>query len=196
MFTYSSTHDDYLLFLGRLVPDKGLREAVRIARATNERLVIIGQLLPEDRSYFNRYVKPYLNDRIVYLGHKPHQETVPYYQKAKALLMPIQWEEPFGVTMIEAMACGTPVVALRRGSVPEVIIDQKTGFIADSLGQMIAQVAAIPTISRLACRKHVLDNFSLPRMAEGYEAAFEAIRAQNTLLQIGSTLSTPSALLY
>lgn len=175
VFKFSAEHDDYLLFLGRIVPEKGVREAVRIAKATGEKLLIVGPLLQENRPYFTKYIKPHLNGQIQYLGHKPHKEVVKYFQRAKAMLMPIRWEEPFGMTMIEAMSCGTPVIAFRRGSVPEVVIDQKTGFIVDNMTQMAAAVKNISSISRHACRQHIVANFSIKKMVDNYEATFEAI---------------------
>jgi glycosyltransferase involved in cell wall biosynthesis len=103
------------------------------------------------------------------------EQLVKYYQKAKAFLMPIQWEEPFGLTMTEAMACGTPVIALRRGSVPEVIVDGKTGFICDHIPGMIEAVGKIDRLNRRDCRHHVEENFSLEHMTDGYERTFQAI---------------------
>jgi glycosyltransferase involved in cell wall biosynthesis len=172
-FSYSPKHDDYLLFAGRLVPDKGVRQAVEIAQKTGEKLLIIGPTYREQMGYFNKYVKPFLNDQIVYLGHKPHCEIMPYFQKAKALLVPIQWEEPFGMTMVEAMACGTPVIAFRRGAAPELVRHQKTGFIVDTIEQMAEAVKKVATINRHDCYEHVRDNFSIDKMIDGYENTFQ-----------------------
>ena len=174
-FAYSATHDDYLLFVGRIVPDKGVSEAVRIARRTGQKLIIIGPVLPENRQYFNKLVKPYLNDQIVYLGHKKSEETVPYFQKAKCLLLPLKWEEPFGVTMIEAMSCGTPVVVMKRGSAPEVVVDGKTGFVCERMRDMAEAVQKIDTIRRYDCRRHVLNNFTITKMVDNYEQTFETL---------------------
>jgi len=117
-FSFSNEHEDYLLYLGRIVPEKGVKEAVQIAEATNNRLLIIGPVYPSAQGYFDQYIKPYLNDKVLYLGYIERDKLRPYYQKAKALLSPIQWEDPFGMTSIEAMACGTPVIAIARGSMP------------------------------------------------------------------------------
>jgi glycosyltransferase involved in cell wall biosynthesis len=103
------------------------------------------------------------------------ENMVTYYQNAKALLFPVQWEEPFGLTMIEAMSCGTPVIALRRGSVPEVVKDGKTGFIVDSLAEMAAAVKKIDRIKRADCRTHVEAHFSNEKMVSSYEAAYETV---------------------
>ena len=174
-FAYSDKHDDYLLFVGRIVPDKGVSEAVRIARRTGHKLIIIGPVLPENRPYFNKLIKPYLNDQIVYLGHKKNEETIPYFQKAKCMLLPLKWEEPFGVTMIEAMSCGTPVVVMNRGSASEVVMDGVTGFVCNRLRDLPEAVQKVGTISRRACREYVEKNFTIKKMVDNYEKTFESI---------------------
>jgi glycosyltransferase involved in cell wall biosynthesis len=172
-FSYSPNHDDYLLLAGRLVADKGVREAVEVARLSGEKLLIIGPTYREQMGYFNKYVKPYLNDQIVYLGHVPHSEIMKYFQRAKALLVPIQWEEPFGMTMVEAMACGTPVIAFRRGAAPEIVRHGTTGFVVDTIAQMVEAIKKIPEIKRRDCYLHVKKNFSIDKMIDGYEQTFE-----------------------
>lgn len=175
LFTFSAAHEDYLLFAGRIVPEKGIKEAIQIAEATNHRLFIIGPVYDDHREYFNQYVKPHLNEKILYLSFMEQEQLVKYYQKAKALLMPIQWEEPFGLTMTESMACGTPVIALRRGSVPEVLVDGKTGFICDHIQDMVKAVKKVDAIDRAECRRHVENMFDILHMVDGYERTFEAI---------------------
>lgn len=179
LFKHDGPAEDYLLFVGRIVPDKGVKEAVQLALQTNSRLLIIGQTLATDQWYFDAHIKPYLNDKILYLGLIEHRQLVRYYQKARALIMAIQWEEPFGLTMIEAMACGTPVIAMRRGSVPEIIIDGKTGFVAGSLNEMVEAIQKIDTINRKDCQAHVKAHFSTQRMVENYEAAFAQVTSGN-----------------
>lgn len=168
-------HDDYLLFAGRIVPEKGVKEAIQVAQETDSRLLIIGPVYHDQQGYFDQYVKPHLNEKILYLGFLERDDVVRYYQKAKALLAPIQWEEPFGLNMVEAMACGTPVIALRRGSVPEIIESGKTGFIVDSIAEMSEAVAKLDSISADDCRKHVEENFSLKNMVDGYEEAYRKV---------------------
>jgi glycosyltransferase involved in cell wall biosynthesis len=175
LFSFSDDHEDYLLFAGRIVPEKGIKEAIKVAQATDHRLLIIGPVYDDHQEYFNQYVKPHLNDKILYLGFIEQQQLVKYYQKAKALLMPIQWEEPFGLTMAEAMACGAPVIALRRGAVPEVVAHNKTGFIVDSIGEMIEAVDKVHRIKPSACRAHVEQHFNVDTMVANYESAFQAI---------------------
>ena len=114
-----------------------------------------------------------MSERILHLGFVEHNQLPRYFQKAKAFLFPIQWEEPFGLTMIEAMSCGTPVIALRRGSVPEVIEHKKTGFIVDSVAEMIEAVKQVGKIKPVNCRKHVEAKFSSTVMVEAYEKAYQ-----------------------
>lgn len=181
-FVFSPAHEDYLLYCGRIIPEKGASEAVRIARRTGQKLIIIGPVLPENRQYFNKFIKPYLSDQIVYLGHKTNEETIPYFQKAKCLLLPLKWEEPFGVTMIEAMACGTPVVVMNRGSASEVVVHGKTGFVCDRMRDMTEAVRNIDQIRREDCRAHVVQNFTIKNMIDNYESTFETIASYHSAL--------------
>ncbi len=177
-FRFHGKHEDYLLFAGRIVPEKGIKEAVQVAQMTNHRLLIVGPVYEDHKEYFEQYVKPHLNDKILYLGFMEQAQLVKYYQKAKAFLMPIQWEEPFGLAMIESMACGTPVIGLHRGSIPEVVADGKTGFVVNTVHDMADAVGKIDRIKRHDCRKHVENYFSTKRMVDAYEAAFQAIITQ------------------
>ncbi|HSW79228.1 MAG TPA: glycosyltransferase [Candidatus Saccharimonadales bacterium] len=171
-FTLSETSEDYLLYVGRIIPEKGIKECVQIARETGNRLLIIGPTYPESQDYFDQYVKPFLNDKILYLGFIEHSHLSKYFQKAKAFLMPSQWEEPFGITTIEAMSCGTPTIALRRGALPEIIKHGKTGYVVKSIGEMIKAVNRIDKIDRRDCREHVQQYFSNEKMVDAYEEAF------------------------
>ncbi len=173
LFAYSNAPDDYLLFAGRITPEKGVREAIQVAEDSGSRLLIIGPVYAGQEDYFETQVKPHLNEKILYLGLMEREKMATYYQKAKALLFPIQWEEPFGLTMIEAMACGTPVLTLARGSVREVVSNGRTGFIVDSLTEMTAAVDKIGQLKRQDCRKHIENHFSNSHMVENYAAAFE-----------------------
>lgn len=177
-FRYCDTSGDYLLFTGRIMHEKGVREAIQVAQETNLRLIIIGAVYANQRDYFETQVKPHLNDQILYLGFMERDQVVPYYQKAKALLVPIQWEEPFGLTMIEAMSCGTPVIANRRGSVPEVVADGQTGYVVDSIAEMVAAVGKLDQIKRSACRAHVEKSFSTATMTGNYIRVLEDVHAK------------------
>ena len=171
-FPFSDSHDDYLIFLGRLQPEKGVAEAVRVARMTGEKLFIIGP--PVTGEYWDKQIAPFLDDKIKYLGFVAREEIFKYYQRAKAILVPIQWEEPFGLVMTEAMACGTPVIAFDRGSVSEIVVEGKTGFIIknNNLEAMAAAVKKINEIKRIDCRRHIEQNFSIQRMVDRYEEVF------------------------
>jgi len=171
-FSYSADHDDYLLFLGRIQPEKGVAEAIQVAQKTGDKLFIIGP--PVTGAYWDKKIAPFLNDKIKYLGFVPRDQIFKYYQRAKATLVPIQWEEPFGLVLTESMACGTPVVAFDRGSVPEIVIDGQNGFIIknNDIEAMAEAVKKIGSINRADCRAHVEKNFSIERMVERYEEMF------------------------
>lgn len=174
-FAFQEIPEDYLVFSGRITPDKGTKEAVQVAVQSNSRLLIAGNLSKVDYWYFDEYIKPYLNDKVLFLGMLEQEQLVKYYQKAKALLMPIQWEEPFGLAMAEANACGTPVIAFRRGSVPEVIADGETGYIVDNSAEMIMAIEKLDRLDRKKCRQRVSDNFTLDRMVKNYERTLRSI---------------------
>lgn len=190
-YTFNSQPGDYLLFSGRITPTKGVAQAIEVAKATKKQLLIAGPLAKADFKYFDEEVRPHLDDQILYLGMLEKEQLVKYYQRAQALLVPIQWEEPFGLTMAEANACGTPVIALRRGSVPEVVVDSYNGFIANNTAEMILAVKQLPTIKRRNCRDHVKKNFTLEKMCEGYEKAFTAAIETVKKQQSTRTKSSP-----
>lgn len=175
LFEYSNKPEDYLLFAGRITPEKGIKEAIQVAKDSGHRLLIIGPVNHGSQDYFDQYVKPELNDQILYLGRMDQDQLPKYYQKAKAVLTPIQWEEPFGLTTIEAMACGTPVISLHRGAAPEIIKHGKTGFVVHSIGEMVEAVGKIDTIKRRDCRDHVTDKFNLDQMVDGYERVYQSL---------------------
>lgn len=167
---FSKKHGDYLLFVGRITPEKGVAEAIEVARKTGEELFILG---PEvTGSYWEEKIKPYLGDQIRHIGILSRKELYEYYKNAKATLVPIQWEEPFGLVMTESMATGTPVVAFRRGSVSEVINHSQTGYIVDSVDEMVDALKKIYRIDRRECRKWVEKSFTTERMINCYEEEF------------------------
>lgn len=180
----STAPEDYLLCGGRIVPEKGIKEAIQVAKHTNHRLLIIGPTSPgASQDYFDQYIKPQLDDQILYLGFVEREQMWRYFQKAKAFLTPVQWEEPFGMTTIEAMACGTPVISLKRGAAPEIIKQGKTGFVVDSVSEMIDAVGKLDQIDRGACREHVKTHFSTNKMVDAYEAAYKKILREQTSKQ-------------
>jgi glycosyltransferase involved in cell wall biosynthesis len=154
---------EYLAFLGRLDRIKGLHTAITVSRATGLPLVIAGNVARdgENFEYFKRAIEPQIdNVHIRYVGPLNDQQKNDFLGKARALLFPIEWEEPFGIVMAEAMACGTPVIAFRRGAVPEVITHGVDGFVCDSIEEMIAAVNQLEQLDRLSCRKKVERSFA------------------------------------
>ena len=166
-FSFNPLGSEELLFFGRIHADKGAGEAIRAARAAGRRLVMAGII--QDPEYHAREVAPFIDgDRVDYRGVLSGAERNRALGSAKAMLHLIGFEEPFGLSVIEAMACGTPVIAYRRGSMPELIDDGRTGFLIDNLDQAIAAIERIGEIDRTACRRAVEERFTVDRMADQY----------------------------
>jgi glycosyltransferase involved in cell wall biosynthesis len=159
-FDFGDKAENYLFYSGRITPTKGVKEAVQVAIQSKRRLLIAGSLSKTDYWYFDEHIKPFLNDKILFLGMLDKEQLVKYYKKASALLMPIQWQEPFGLSMVEANACGTPVIAFRRGSVSEIIQDGKNGYIVDNSAEMILVLKKLSQIKRVNCHNHTLKFFT------------------------------------
>lgn len=168
---------DALLFLGRMSPDKGAHRAIRIAERLGRPLKIAAKCRePGEIAYFESYVAPHLNDVIEYVGEVDHAEKCALLAQAHALLVPIEWEEPFGLVMIEALASGTPIVAMRRGSVPEILRDGETAYIADDLAGMVAAVEHVRNLDPAVLRREAEERFSTEQMVRGYLEAYEAMK--------------------
>jgi glycosyltransferase involved in cell wall biosynthesis len=166
---------DYLLFLGRMSPDKGAHRAIWVAKETGLPLKLAGKKQdPREHRYFHELVEPHLVDGIEYLGEVTHGEKVELLQNARATLFPIEWEEPFGLVMIESMACGTPVIATRHGAVPEVIEDGVSGIIVDTYREMPAALDRADQLDPLECRRYVEERYAPDRMVESYLRVYEA----------------------
>ncbi len=182
-FSPSYETGEYLAFLGRMSPEKGPLQAIEIAKKSGETLMMAAKVDAVDEEYFTTKIEPLIDGRqIKFLGEVDHKEKVDLLRNAKALVAPIQWEEPFGLYFVEAMACGTPVVALRRGSVPEIIINEETGYICDDLEEMIQCVGEIGRINRRRCREHVEKHFTPETMMLGYLDAYrKATQAYSVL---------------
>ena len=166
-FPFDPAGSEDLLFFGRFHPDKGAGEAVRAAREAGRKLVMAG--IVQDSDYFASEVAPFIDDRHVeYRGVLGGQDRIDALGSARAMLHLIGFEEPFGLSVIESMACGTPVIAYRRGSMPELIVDGVTGYLVDSFDQAVAAIERIGEIDRAACRQHVERNFTVDRMADQY----------------------------
>lgn len=162
----------YLIAVGRIHPSKGTHIAIAIAKKLGRPLRLLGSFDPKD-PYFIQHIKPHIDGkRVLLTGFVSRAEYTRTIAHAEAMIFPLQWEEPFGLTMIEAMACGVPVVSFRRGSVPEIIRDKRTGYIVRTPAQALSALKKIHTIDRAACRKLVEHQFSINAMISGYEEAF------------------------
>jgi glycosyltransferase involved in cell wall biosynthesis len=171
--------DAPLVFLGRIEHIKGTHLAVEIAQRTGLPLVIAGNVPDEHRFYFEERIKPHLDDRLVtYVGPVDDKQKNALLGRARAFLMPILWEEPFGIVMAEALACGTPVFGLRRGSVPEIVEDGVSGFVRDDVEGLVESVKLVDALDRAACRQRAETMFSDRAVAEGYLAIYRALAAR------------------
>jgi glycosyltransferase involved in cell wall biosynthesis len=175
-YPFSSKGSGYLLFLGRIAPEKGVVEAIHIAKRLGRVLIIAAAVHEWEKAYFQDEVVPRLDPTIRFVGEVNDVEKNVLLGGADALLNPIQWEEPFGIACIEAMACGTPVMTLRRGSMPELIDDGITGVVAPTTDEIISRFVEIATLDRRACRQRVVDLFSADKMVDRYEYLYHAQR--------------------
>jgi len=173
-FDFQPLPEDYLLFFGRIHHDKGTREAIEIAKACNKKLVIAGII--QDETYYKQHVEPFIdNQNIVYVGSADPVKRNHLLGKASVLLHPINFNEPFGLSVIEAMACGTPVIAFNKGSMPELIDHGKNGFLVSNKDEAITALNHIKDIDRVHCRKTVEEHFTVDTMVEKYIKAYEQI---------------------
>ena len=176
-YRWAADKDDYVAFLGRMAPCKGAHLAIRAALSAGIRLKIAGEIQPVFREYWEREIAPFVDGRrIEYVGEVDLPRKNELLSRARALLFPIQWHEPFGLVMIEAMACGTPVLAFAGGAVEEVVEDGVNGWICDNVDEMAARLAATEIDPR-ACREWVAEHFSAERMAEQYVDIYEEVLA-------------------
>jgi glycosyltransferase involved in cell wall biosynthesis len=178
LYTYRGQPGEYLAFLGRMSPEKGVDRAIEIARLAKMRLKIAAKIYPEERAYFQDHIEPLLRQSrtwVEYIGEVGGREKEEFLGNAGALLFPIDWPEPFGLVMIEAMACGTPVIAWRNGSVPEVITDGETGFIVDSIEEAVQAVGRVTSLNRHVCRRIFEERFDAARMARDYVEVYRRL---------------------
>jgi glycosyltransferase involved in cell wall biosynthesis len=170
---------NYLAFLGRIAPEKGLDRAIAIAESARVPLKIAAKIDRSDEAYFRETIKPLLNrPGVEFIGEIGEREKTDFLGNARALLFPIDWPEPFGLVMIEAMACGTPVLAFRRGSVPEIIDDGITGRIVDTIEEADVALLEIMNLDRREVRRRFEGRFSAARMAEDYLGIYRSLRAE------------------
>ncbi|HEV3004704.1 MAG TPA: glycosyltransferase family 4 protein [Pirellulales bacterium] len=191
--TFRERPGEYLAFLGRISPEKRLDRAIAIARRTGMRLKVAAKIYSEERGYFHDTIEPLLRESasfVEFIGEVGGREKDRFLGNAKALLFPIDWPEPFGLVMIEALACGTPVVAWRNGSVPEVIDDGVTGFIVESEDEAVRAVERVESLSRRACRAAFDARFDVARMANDYVEVYRRVAYHGAAPSRGPARST------
>jgi glycosyltransferase involved in cell wall biosynthesis len=176
LYRFTEKPGGYLAFLGRVSPEKRLDQAIEIAIRLGVVLRVAAKVDRQDRDYYVHKIAPLLhNPHVEFIGEITEGEKSDFLGGAQALLFPIDWPEPFGLVLIEAMACGTPVIAYRRGSVPEIIADGETGFLVDNVDEAVAAVRRLPRLSRRHCREVFESRFTSGRMAEDYLAMYAAM---------------------
>ncbi|MBF0239393.1 MAG: glycosyltransferase family 4 protein [SAR324 cluster bacterium] len=179
-FEFQAVSEDSLLFFGRIHPDKGAKEALEVAKACGKKLILAGII--QDQNYYKTYVEPYLDDQqAIYVGSVGPERRNELLGKASALLHLIKFDEPFGLSVIESMACGTPVIAINRGSMPEIIQNGKNGFLVKNGEEANNVVMRIGEIDRAECRRSVEEKFSIDRMVEQYVEVYQHILNQSTV---------------
>jgi len=172
-FPYNDKPQDYLLMVGSIGRHKNQGDAVRAAKETGKKLVLVGKI--RDNDYFEEIKKYIDGEQIKWIGEVDFETKIKLYKNAQAFLFPVLWEEPFGLVMIEAMSCGTPVIAYNRGAISEVLINNKTGYVVENYSQMIEAIREIDRLKRQDCRKHVEENFTIKKMVDDYEKALLSI---------------------
>ncbi len=177
-FRLRRTAGDYLVFLGRISPEKRPDRAIEIARDVGMKLVIAAKVDSVDRAYYETAIAPLIRANrglVEYIGEVDEHEKDEVLGNAYAYLFPIDWPEPFGLTMVEAMATGTPVIGSRNGSVPEIVLDGVTGFVCSTFKELIEAVPKVTLLDRVACRRHVERTFTPSAMADGYETIYQRV---------------------
>lgn len=209
-FKNNPGEQEYLFSIGRITPDKGQDIAIEVAKRSGSRLIIAGNVQNKNKDreffkkieksfdletnagksfsdieYYEKVMKPILDSdkQIIYIGEIDSAQKRLWYRHAQATLFPIQWGEPFGLVLIESMACGTPIIAFNKGSVPEIVIHGQTGFVVDTIDEMINAVKDICLINPSDCRAHIKDNFSITSMAGKYSELYQRILEVSTICQ-------------
>jgi glycosyltransferase involved in cell wall biosynthesis len=172
-FKFTETPQDYLVYFGRIHHDKGAAEAIQIAKKSNKRLLIAGII--QDENYWKEKVEPFLGDQIEYIGHAGPEKRNELLGNAIALLHPINFAEPFGMSVAESMLCGTPVIAFNKGSMPELIKDAQTGFLVNTVDEAVDAVSSLDQIARIDCYDWASSQFSKEKMADDYLKLYQQI---------------------
>jgi len=175
-YQFNPDPEDYLLWLSKVTPDKGIADAIEVAKKTGQNLIVSGVIPKEYQDFFEYRIRPMIDGKqIQFVGAANFEKKIELFKKAKAFLYPIKRPEPFGLVVTEAMACGTPVLAYKAGAMAELIKDGKTGFLVDSQEEMVEVVKKIDKIKRINCHRHVHKKFSLQKMINKYEALYHTI---------------------
>lgn len=175
-FELSRGDGNYLAWIGRITSNKGIDTAINVARKLNIPIKIAGFIDPGDKEYFEKEIKPLVDDNVEFVGElKDLKVKSDFLGGAIATLFPIRWHEPFGLVMIESMACGTPVIAFNKGSVPEIVENGKSGFIVETEEEMTEAVKKVGQIDRSYCRQHAVKNFNVDVMVDGYLEAYKKV---------------------
>lgn len=178
-YQFNPKPKNYLIWLSKITREKGIAEAIDIAKLSGENLIISGNIPPECGDYFDFRIKPLIDGKkIQFVGASDFEKKIDLFKNAKAFIFPVKRPEPFGLVVIEAMACGTPVIAFKEGSLPELIEDGKTGFLVSSVEEACQSLKKIDKISREYCREYVQKNFNLKRMVNRYEKLYKKILKQ------------------
>ena len=193
IYSFHPNSGSYLAYLGRICPEKRPDHAIEIAKRVGMPLRIAAKVDPVDREYFETKIERLLDHPLVeYVGEITDTEKCDFLGDAAAVLCTYDWPEPFGIVLIEALACGTPVFAYRRGSIPEIIEDGVTGFICDNLNEMVAAIERLPLIQRQRCRDSFEARFTAQRMVQDYLALYERIRAASVSGALAAGTRLPS----
>lgn len=175
-FQFRNKKEDYLLFFGNISKNKGADVAIKAAITLKRKLFLVGKIDSAHELFFDQEIKPFIdNKQIIFEPLADHQRKQSLYGSALCLLFPIDWEEPFGLIMLESLACGTPVVAFNRGSVPEIIVNGKNGFAVDSFEEFLQAIIDVKNIKPQDCRKHVKEFFSVEKMTDQYEMLYKKL---------------------
>ncbi len=174
-FDYCDDPDDYFFWMSRLSPEKGADMAIKFAKKAGQKLIIAGPI--RDKDYFDKEIKPHLNRKIRYVGELGLKDKIEYYRKARAFIFPIRWDEPFGLVVVEALACGTPVIASDIGAMPDIIKDGTNGFLvkAEKVNEFVRASKNLDRIDRKVCRQSVENKYSLETMVDQYENYYRKV---------------------
>ncbi len=178
-YTYSEDKEDFFFYIGRFNEEKAPHLACEVVEKLGGKLILAGKVNEEaERCYFEQYIRPHLSDKIKFIGELGHwsKEKMDLFSRSKGYLYPIQWDEPFGITLAEAMACGTPVVTFKRGSTPEVVAHGTTGFVVQTMDEFIDAAKRVGEINPQKCRERVEDMFTVRAMVDNYERVYMKVQ--------------------